>query len=178
MPATVARLLEDCPEFWESQELRDSMASGQLLGLAPAFWAQASYTLQLCRGLGLPQLEVLWGGEGCAGGGFTKSILKGRHAVEVVRQGRMAVRVCTRMPQPGKDGSAELADRELDHMSWQVNGHRMGYLHAAAAQAGKRARHHTLPPPPGLVCTSPLLLQPHTVPTCEWGCPDTWMRLP
>lgn len=38
----VPGLRQQCPEFWESQELKEVLAGGQLLAMAPNFWAEAS----------------------------------------------------------------------------------------------------------------------------------------
>lgn len=37
----VPGLRQQCPEFWESQELKEVLAGGQLLAMAPNFWAEA-----------------------------------------------------------------------------------------------------------------------------------------
>ncbi len=43
VPATMDNFLEQCPQFWESAELRESLAEGHVLGMAPGFWAQVRF---------------------------------------------------------------------------------------------------------------------------------------
>lgn len=40
VPATVRNLLRECPEFWESREMRKSLEGGEWLALDPAYIAQ------------------------------------------------------------------------------------------------------------------------------------------